>query len=89
MSTSRHPADASGGVFKFVDPNLDLEVVGGGPPVVLDRDEFIVHTQAWDYPAESVTAAEATCRDVADLLTNRRAPFEGSYLSWWELVAPP
>jgi hypothetical protein len=75
-----------GDVFEFVDLDLDLEIVGAGPTAVLDRDEFTDHARAWGYPDETVTAAEATCRHVTDLLTNRRAPFDGSYLSWWELV---
>lgn len=82
------PTRRTGDVFEFIDLDLDLEVVGAGPPTVLDRDEFTDHANAWAYPAATMTAAETTCCYVADLLANRRAPFDGSYLRWWSCSGP-
>lgn len=75
-----------GDCFEFVDLDLDVEVVGAGPVAVLDRDEFVDHARVWGYPDETMTAAETTCRDVVELLTNHQPPFDGSYLRWWSLV---
>ena len=81
------PIRRDGEVFEFVDLDLDLEQVETGPVTVLDRDEFLDRSQAWSYPAELVAAAEEACASVAAALSNGSAPFDGSYVSWWQLVS--
>jgi predicted RNA-binding protein associated with RNAse of E/G family len=73
-------------VFKFVDLDLDLEQKGTGPVQVLDRDEFENHAQQWSYPTELISSAEQTCAAVAAALANSLAPFNGAYVTWWQLV---
>ncbi len=80
------PNERRGDVLKFIDLDLDVEVVGAGPVRVLDRDEFTTHAQAWGYPDDTVRAAEVTCNRLTAALTNAEAPFDGTYLSWWRVV---
>lgn len=81
------PNRRTGDMFEFIDLDLDIEQTGAGPVNELDRDEFMNHAQAWSYPPELVTAAEETCASLADALSDNLPPFNGSYLTWWQLVA--
>lgn len=82
------PPAWDGDVLRSID--LDLDVIRrseSGEVFVDDEDEFAEHRVAFGYPAEVVTAAEASCRDVAAAVRAGKAPYDGSHRRWLDDLA--
>jgi len=67
----------------FVDLDLDVEIVGDGPPVVLDEDEFEAHRRQWHYPDPVVDNATRTAMEVRAVMAALAEPFDAVWRRWW------
>jgi predicted RNA-binding protein associated with RNAse of E/G family len=78
-----------GAVLRAVDLDLDVVRMLDEHVLVDDEDEFEVHQVRYDYPAEVVALASATCARVQEALTERRAPFHGVADQWLARLRQP
>lgn len=76
------PASRTADTFEFIDLDLDVEQVDDGEVQILDRDEFALHSELQQYPADVIRAAEANCEQVAAAVLGGEFPFDGSHLTW-------
>lgn len=74
------------GVFEFHLIDMDLDVIRERERGVYidDEDEFAEHQLAMNYPARLVQDIEAECRTIYDAVRERRAPFNGTDVAWFE-----
>jgi len=65
--------------------DLDLDVIRGttGRIWVDDEDEFAAHRVSLDYPDEVVEQAVASCQDIAAMMKQSVAPFDGATHRDW------
>jgi hypothetical protein len=68
---------AAGGVLRFVDLDLDLEI-DDGEVRLLDREQFRRRAIEMGYPDEMRECAWAALRDAAERHADRRWPFDGA-----------
>jgi uncharacterized protein len=69
-----------------VDVDLDVVRDASGEVRLEDEDDFARNRAAYDYPAEVVRNAEATCTRVLTAVRRSRAPFDGSHRAWLNLL---
>lgn len=64
--------------------DLDLDVIRDpdGRVWVDDEDEFAEHQRSLGYPTDVVAAAEASCAEVLEAVTDLSGPFAGVHLDW-------
>ena len=76
-----------GPVLRAVD--LDLDVVRGrtGRVWVDDEDEFAEHRVRFGYPEEVARLAMASCDRVRAAVLAGHAPYDGSSVGWFDLLA--
>ena len=63
---------------------LPWETAPAGPGEVFvdDEDEFAEHQVAYGYPAEVITAAQASCDQVLAAVRAGTAPYDGTHRRW-------
>lgn len=76
------PAEITAHRIEFVDLDLDVQILGDGPPVVLDRDEFDAHRAEWCYPEPVVAAAERTVNEIMTVMSGPAEPFGSVWQNW-------
>jgi hypothetical protein len=77
------PAILTPGLITFVDLDLDVEILGDAPPVVLDEDEFEAHRRQWRYPDPVVENATRTVAEIHAVMTSGAEPFGSVWRRWW------
>ena len=65
-----------------VDLDLDVVLLRDGAVLVLDEDEFAEHQVLYHYPAEVITAARATTRDLVAMISAGVEPFGEVGMTW-------
>ena len=70
------PAEFDGQQFHCIDLDLDVSWYPGDPPVVLDEDEFLAHSEAMRYPPDVIERARAAVDEVLGLIGQRAFPFD-------------
>jgi len=71
-------------VVRTVDLDLDVIRDPDGRVWVDDEDEFAEHQVSLGYPPELVAAAESSCAEVLEAVTQLSGPFSGVHLDWIE-----
>ena len=77
-----------GATCRAVDLDLDVIRTTEGRVYVDDEDEFVEHQARFDYPADVVSLAEASCSWVLEAVSQEQAPFDGaSSVPWFATLA--
>ncbi|MYS21960.1 hypothetical protein GA0115240_136935 [Streptomyces sp. DvalAA-14] len=69
--------------------DLDLDVLrkrGARAPILVDEDEFAEHQVRYGYPAEVITAAQASADWLMTAVAEGTGPFGGGHERWLALV---
>lgn len=72
-----------GWTIRCVDLDLDVIRRYNGLILVDDEDEFALHQQMMNYPAEVIEQTERSCADVLATVQNSQAPFDGPTADKW------
>jgi len=75
-----------GAVVRAVDLDLDVIERLDGTVFVDDEDEFEEHQVLYGYPSEVVSLAETTSASVRAAVSDRAAPFDGSFAPWLDVL---
>jgi len=75
------------GEVTAIDLDLDVRRRRGGAVELLDEDEFAAHQVKYGYPADVVTAAQASAEWLFANMSERIEPFGSQYHTWLELVS--
>jgi protein associated with RNAse G/E len=76
------PGAWQGNIYHFVDLDLDVVIYPDGRHLLLDEDEFAVHTTRFGYPADVVAATRQAAQDVLALARSGAAPFDGTLAAY-------
>jgi hypothetical protein len=81
------PAVVMPDLITFIDLDLDVEILGDAPPVVLDEDEFEQHRREWDYPEAVVERATRTAAEMLAAMSELAEPFGTVWRGWWSVAS--
>lgn len=62
------PIEIAGGELRFIDHELDVQVLAGQLPQIVDQDEFAEAADSYGYSAEFIRESYAVAEQVLDLL---------------------
>jgi protein associated with RNAse G/E len=69
------PPSIDENTLNFVDLDLDVRVFPDGTHVLLDEDEFLLHTAKYDYPEWVQNRARQAIDEIVALANQREGPF--------------
>ena len=68
------PPTFENGVLDYVDLDIDVLIFPGAAPVVLDREEYEVHAEAFGYPPDVRGKVAAALQELLELFERREMP---------------
>lgn len=69
--------------LKYIDYDLDIKVTSNGNKILLDADEYIDHSQLWDYPDDTKEILEAHVKILKKMIEEKRGPFSPGFVDMW------
>jgi protein associated with RNAse G/E len=69
--------------LKYIDYDLDIKVTTEGNKILLDADEYIAHSELWDYPDDTKQILEAHVKILKSMIENREGPFSNEFINLW------
>ncbi|MDR2661140.1 MAG: DUF402 domain-containing protein [Lactobacillaceae bacterium] len=69
--------------LKYIDYDLDIKVTSSGNKILLDADEYVDHSQLWEYPDEVKDILEAHVKILKKMIEAGEGPFSQGYIDLW------
>ncbi|MGC4377010.1 DUF402 domain-containing protein [Fictibacillus sp. Mic-4] len=69
--------------LKYIDYDLDVKVFPDMSYILLDEDEYNLHSRLMKYPPELDSIIRKNLKELISMITQRKGPFEPGFIEQW------